>query len=130
MRGVKAKEVESVLRLDGPARYSYFIKRVVDREVAWGLWSGGWALMVDGAGNSVFPVWPGREYAELCAVGGWSEYLAEEISLDALLSELLPKLEARAVRAGVFPTPKGTGVSIDVAALVEALRQEMKQYHE
>jgi len=30
------KELEAVLRLDGPARYEHFVKRVADEEIAWG----------------------------------------------------------------------------------------------
>ena len=47
MRKTSPKEVEAVLRLDGPARYQHFLKRVVDTEAAWGLWKDGWALMAD-----------------------------------------------------------------------------------
>jgi hypothetical protein len=86
------KESDAVLRLDGPARFSHFIKRVVDSETAWGLWKDGWALMASDDGRQAFPIWPSREYAELCKVDEWSDYEVEEIRLRDLMEELLPKL--------------------------------------
>src|SRR4051812_31525339 len=68
---------EAVLRLDATARHTHFVKRVVDAELVWGLWKDGWALMADETGQQVFPLWPAREYAELCAVADWEGYLAE-----------------------------------------------------
>jgi hypothetical protein len=128
LRRTTPKEIEAVLRLDGLMRYKHFVKRVVDDEQAWGLWKNGWALMADGAGRSVFPLWPAREYAELCAVGEWDGYVAEEIALADLIDELLPKLVEREVRPGVFPTPTGKGVTPSAPELVEALRTEMENY--
>ena len=128
MRRTTPKEIEAVLRLDGPARYGHFVKRVVDEEIAWGLWSDGWALMAESDGQSIFPLWPAREYAELCAIGEWDGYAAQEIALSDLLDELLPKLDARAVLPGVFPTPSGKGVTLAVEELEDALRAEMVKY--
>lgn len=128
MRRTTLKEIEAVLRLDGCMRYHHFVKRVVDTEVAWGLWKDGWALMADDAGQSVFPLWPDREFAELCAVGEWDGYVAEEIELADLINELLPKLAERAVRPGVFPTASGKGVTPTAPELLEALRTEMENY--
>ena len=122
------KEVEAVLRLDGAERYKHFVKRVADAERAWGLWKSGWALMADHEGNAVFPIWPAREYASLCATGDWDGYVPNEIALEHLLDELLPELEAKQTRPGVFPTPNGRGVTASVGELVGALRLELERY--
>jgi hypothetical protein len=45
MRRTSPKEVESVLKLGGFARFKHFIKRVADEERAWGLWNDGWARL-------------------------------------------------------------------------------------
>lgn len=128
MRQIAAKGVESVLRLDGPARYQHFLMKVADAEVAWGLWKDGWALMRDDAGVEVFPLWPAREYAEASRAGEWADFEPEEIGLDDLLRELLPKLAAKSALPGVFPTPTGVGVTPTVGELDEALRNEMAKY--
>jgi hypothetical protein len=130
MRQTSSKEIEAVLRLDGPSRFRHFIKRVVDEEVAWGLWNDGWALMGDDAGVSVFPLWPAREYAELARTGEWVAYRVEPITLDDLLGDLLPSLIDKAVLPGVFPTPAGKGVTPTVKELESALRLEMREYGE
>jgi hypothetical protein len=114
MRHATAKEIQAVLKLDGPARFDHFVKRVVDDEKAWGLWKNGWALLEDSDARPVFPLWPAREYAELFRTGGWAEYDAVEIPLAELLNELLPKLAAGGVVPGVFPTPEGKAVNPSV----------------
>lgn len=128
MRSTRPRESDAVLRLDGPARYDHFVKRVVDQELAWGLWRDGWALLTDEAGKAVFPLWPAREYAALCATAEWDGYGAEEISLADLVDEVLPNLEARGGRPAVFPTPGDHGVRLTVSEFVAALRGEMEKY--
>jgi hypothetical protein len=128
MRKTPQKEIEAVLGLDGPARFDHFVKRVVDEERAWGLWNGGWALMAASEGEQVFPLWPAREYAEVCRVGDWSVYEPEEIPLQDLLDELLPKLKGSRVQPGVFPTPHGKGVTPTIDELEAALREELERY--
>lgn len=117
-----------MLQLDGRTRYKHFVKRVVDDERAWGLWNNGWALTADTVGQSAFALWPAREYAELCAAGEWDGYVAEEIPLADLTDDLLPKLAEKELRAAVFPTQAGKGVTIAAPELLGALRTEMENY--
>lgn len=128
MKQIMQKEIDAVLRLDGPERYNHFIKRVVDSESAWGLWKDGWALMMSDDGRQVFPIWPAREYAELCKVGDWADYKSEKIQLHDLVSELLPKLRSHDVTPGIFPTPGGKGVMPAVEDLISALEEEGRKY--
>lgn len=128
MRKTGQKEIEAVLRLEGPARFKHFVKRVVDEEVAWGLWKDGWALMANDDGTQVFPLWPAREYAELCRSEEWASYEPTEIALQELISELAPKLKERGVQPGIFPTPGGKGVTPTVDDLCAALEHELDNY--
>jgi hypothetical protein len=128
MRRTGPKEIEAIVKLDGPSRFKYFIKRVVDEERAWGLWKDGWALMATSGEEQAFPLWPAREYSEMFVGGDWNGYEPEEIGLSSLLEELLPKMKARGIRPAVFPTPEGKGVTPTVDELSQALRQEMEQY--
>jgi hypothetical protein len=128
MRKTGAKEVEAVLRLDGPARFEHFIKRVVDEERAWGLWKDGWALMQNNDGTHAFPLWPAKEYAELARSGDWAEYETESISLNDLVEELLPKLAKKGVIPAVFPTPNGKGVAPSIEEFITHLKVEQKKY--
>lgn len=128
MNSPSPKEVDAVSRLDSAARYEHFVKRVVDRERAWGLWAEGWALMGDGAGREIFPLWPAREYAELFAREAWSGFEPAEIGLYELLDELLPKLASTNTLPGIFPVPTGKAVTLSVGELSQALRAELDRY--
>ena len=123
------KQIESILNLPGPQRYSHFIRRVVDSDEAWGLWTeGGWALSSTDEGETVFPLWPHREYAALCAVNEWEGYEPAAIPLDDLLTELLPKLGADHVRLSIFRSPDGQAVFPTIEQLTTDLRQELTRY--
>jgi hypothetical protein len=104
------------------------VKRVVDEERAWGLWSDGWATMANSDGAPVFPLWPAREYAELHRVAEWSDHEAKEISLVDLLEDLIPKFAERGVLPGVFPTATGRGTTPSPRELESALRMELEKY--
>ena len=128
MARVTPKEMEAVLKLDGPSRHEHFVKRVVDSEEAWGLWDDGWALMEDDAGQPAFPLWPARAYADLCATDRWSTYTPRRIPLDSLLTELLPALAQKSTPAAIFPTPAGKSVTCASEEVEAVLRSEMKRY--
>lgn len=128
MRRTTEKEIESVLRLDGPKRFDHFVKRVADEERVWSLWDSGWTLMEEEGGQRVFPVWPAREYAERCCIGGWSKCEVREVPLAELLEQLLPELDKAGLRVGVFPTPEGKGVVITPGELDAHLRKELEKY--
>lgn len=128
MRRTSEREIQAVLRLDGPERFSHFVKRVADEERAWGLWNDGWALMADTHGTQVFPLWPASEYAELHRTGEWAAYEPREIPLDDLLEELIPRLAEKGLLPGVFPTPTGQGVTPGPEELASALRRELENY--
>jgi len=125
---ISPQELKSVTALDAEARYGYFVRRVADWEVAWGLWKNGWVLAADASGAEVFPLWPMREYAEQCATGDWADSEAAEIPIEQLLEELLPKLATKGILPAVFFTPLGQGVTVPVQRLRADLDVELQQY--
>ncbi len=127
-RKLHPKEIEAVVALDGPARYEHFIKQVADRNVAWGLWNDGWAMGADDEGTPTFALWPAREYAELCAKDEWDGFEAEEIPLDDLIDDLLPKLAADGVQPSISRTPSGDSVMPPIGQLIDDLRTEKARY--
>ncbi len=128
MRVTHQKEIDTVLKLDGPARFKHFVKRAADEERVWGLWNNGWALSAGDDGVSRFPLWPAREYAELCRLDAWAEYQPEEIPLDDLLNVLAPKLSEKGVQFSIFPTREGKTVVPTVDELCSAIRKELEKY--
>ena len=65
---VTPKQMEAVLALSGVKRFEHFIKVIVDWREVWGLYQDGWALAEADDGIIVFPLWPAKEYAQVCAV--------------------------------------------------------------
>lgn len=125
---VTEKQMAAVLRLDGPARYARFVRVVADTEEVWGLWDEGWASCTENDGTLVLPLWPAREYALACAVGGWAVFLPRPIPLAELLGEMAPTMKERGIAPGVFLTPAGRGVVPTWEELEAALREELTQY--
>lgn len=125
---ISDKEIAAVVELPAPKRYGYFVKKVVDSEQAWGLYKDGWALAGTKEGQTVFPLWPAREYASQCATDLWVGYEPEEIPLDDLLTDLLPMLSRDGVLPGVFYTPKDKGVLASAEELRSDLEEELQAY--
>lgn len=125
---VSQKQLEAVVALPGPERHRHFVKKVADSQEVWGLFQNGWALAAADDGTTVFPLWPAREYAELCAAREWTGFAPRAIGLDELMSELLPKLKHDGVLPGIFFTPANRGVTPSVDELKAALDAELQNY--
>lgn len=125
---VNAKQMEAVLALPGPRRFEHFVKVVADWQQAWGLYHDGWALAAAEEGVPVLPLWPAKEYAQMCAAGEWAGHEPTAIPLDALMDELLATLKRDGVLVGVFFTPSGKGVTVPPDELFAALGAELQNY--
>ena len=125
---INQQQIENVIRLSPEKRHEHFVKVVSDWEEVWGLYEDGWALSATEDGQTVFPLWPAREYAILCAEDEWKGYRPEAISLNDLIEELLPKLEQDNVIVGVFPTPQNKGITISSQNLQFDFSQELEKY--
>lgn len=125
---ISPKQIQSVLALPGPQRYEHFIKIVADWEEVWGLYQNGWALAGTGDGVTVFPLWPAKEYAVLCANRRWADYEPKSFSLDGLINELLPKLKRDQMLPGIFYTPEDQGVTPEVDQFIADLQGEIAKY--
>lgn len=120
--------MEAVLALPGNKRYEHFIKIVADWQELWGLYQDGWALAASDEGTTVFPLWPAKEYAQVCAENEWAGYGPRSISLNDFLNTLLPKLKLDGVLPGVFFTPASKGLTPSVDELKAALEAELQKY--
>lgn len=125
---INQKQIESVIALPGAKRYEHFIKVVADQEEVWGLYRDGWVLAATDDGQKVFPVWPAKEYAELCKKNEWSACEAESFSLVDFMHELLPNLKNDDVLLGVFYTPFNKGVTPAVDQVLADLNRELENY--
>ena len=125
---VNAKQMEAVHALPGIMRFEHFIKVIADWQEVWGLYQDGWALAAADDGTTVFPVWPAKEYAEVCAVNEWAAYEPRSISLSEFMEVLLPKLKTDGVLPGVGFTPNSKGLTPSVDELQAALEAELQNY--
>jgi len=114
---VNPKQMEAVLALPGIKRFEHFIKIIANWQEVWGLYQDGWALAAADDGTTVFPLWPSKEYAQVCAANEWTGYEARSISLSDFTELLLPKLKLDGVLPGVFFTPTSKGVTPSVDEL-------------
>ena len=71
---VSKKELKNVSNLSPKERYGYFIKKVVDFEVLYGIKdsSGDWVL-ADAKDNSFFMLWPTLEFVNEFIEINWSD---------------------------------------------------------
>lgn len=126
--GISQKQIDAILNLPPPKRYSHFIKKVVGWGKVWALYDDGWALSETDGGETVFPLWPEKEYADLCATAEWANYKSEAIELDELLGSLIPVLRQKGILPGVFFTLDGGSVNVTLDQLEKDLREELTKY--
>ena len=122
------KQIDAVLDLSGPERVQHFAKIVADREEAWGLYDDGWASSATDEGTTAFPLWPAREYAQLCGVEEWGTYSPRAIALGDLMDGLIPMLMEQSAAIAVFQTPHGQGVTMTPDEVHAMLASELERY--
>ncbi len=110
---------------DLKARYRQFLKLAVENKLVWGLFRDGWALSRDEQGESTFPLWAEREFAERSAHGPWQGYEAAEIPLDDLLEQLLPQLARDGLKTSISPTADEPALAPSIAQLILDLEHEI-----
>ena len=125
---VNAKQMEAVLKLPAPVRYSHFIKKVVGWGKMWGLYSDGWAMSDAPDGKAVLPLWPERAYAERMIAGEWSTYEPRSIEIDEALDRMIPMLRERGILPGVFFDAELGSVDCTLDELENDLRAELSKY--
>lgn len=125
---LNSKQIAAVIALQSKDRYEHFIKVIADWQEVWALYQNGWALAGADDGATVFPLWPAREYAQLCAEGEWKGYEPRAISLNELMDDLLPKLKKDGLLPGVFYTPSNKGLTPSVDEFKSAIEAELSNY--
>lgn len=118
---------ENILKLSASDRYKYFLRKVCDYEVVWGLYSDGWAI---GQLNStqVIPVWPEKSFAEACAIDQWFGFQPKPIPLEAFVKKWIPGATADSRKFAIFPTITDAAIAVENELLLEDIRIENSQY--
>lgn len=129
MKKLGQTQINAVVTLPGPKRYAHFIKRVADEKRVWGLYSDGWALAgLNETEQTVFPVWPAKDYAELCIVGDWQGYEPRSIDLYEFMEDFIPDLEKQGILPCIFYLSNNQGVTPSIAQLLDDLNTELNRY--
>lgn len=127
MNGI-SKKIENILKMPEDERYNYFIRKAADFEQLWGLSNDGWALLGDSSENRILPLWPEKEFAELCAIDQWKVYKPEVIELDNFIEKWIPDMTNDKTLLNVFLTPNAKGTVISPNELYTDLQEELEQY--
>lgn len=104
----------SILKLPNTDRYDHFLKEVWEEQAVWSLKSPeGWVLIGDGKSDLKYlPIWPKRDYAQLCAVDEWSDTIPTPIAIEDWILRWLPEMERDNDRLSVFPTAESPGLIV------------------
>ncbi len=124
---ISDRQIMAVTALPGPKRYAHFIKVAADQNRVWGLFDEGWALAGTDDEAPIFPLWPAREYAQLCCTGPWSKCEPTSIALEELFAEMLPSLRERKTSLGIFYTTADKGVVPSLDQFESDLREELRR---
>lgn len=122
-----AEKFRQVIQLPPVERYGYFVRKVADTQLVWGLHDEGWATAQAGD-KVVIPFWPEADFAQACASGGWAGYQPRVIALDDFLHLWLPGMQDSEQLASIFAVPQGAAAIAAPADLLADLQQEAEQY--
>ncbi|NEN75470.1 DUF2750 domain-containing protein [Pelistega sp. NLN82] len=97
------KEIENVLSLPKEKLYKTFLLRVADYNQIWVLDDDGILLYGDNEGRRIFPIWPEKEFANLCATDDWIGAKALSIDLEEFLTDYIPEIIDNNDLLSIFP---------------------------
>ncbi|CEH33436.1 DUF2750 domain-containing protein [Romboutsia lituseburensis] len=92
---------KDVLQMSESDKYRYFNTTVAYYEELWGLYDDGWAT-IEGDEGVTIPLWPDKQYADICAKGDWETYTAKRIDLYEFLNKWVPEMEKDNIKPAVF----------------------------
>ena len=96
------KEMKYVLNTDIEKQYEYFIKKVADFGKVWSLKDlDGWVTL-GVEEDEFFPIWPKKEFAEICIGEEWDDCYAESIDLEDFLDDWINGLKEDNIRITVM----------------------------
>jgi hypothetical protein len=121
----------NIINSSAQDRYKYFVRKVADSELIWGLVNntGSWFVATSSEGETVYPLWPEREFAEAAATGDWSSAKSQSINIDEFIDSWLPGMQNKGEKVGVFWHPIDLiGIDVDPSELLIDLKEEIEQY--
>ena len=96
-------EFKTAIDLTAMERYEYFIDNILVTGEVWGLYEKGWVMAMDDDNTECMPFWPGKDFAEYCAVDEWEGAEPKMIQLEEFINKWMPLLEKDHVKPSIFP---------------------------
>ncbi|OWR32506.1 hypothetical protein CDO73_02570 [Saccharibacillus sp. O23] len=121
------RELEAMVSRPADVRYKYFVKRVVDEEIVWGLFEDGWMTTQDEKGNRLVPFWPKKEFAKHCAINDWQNGTPKSIDLYEFIETFLPDMYQKGYKASIFYNNEDS-IVIKMERLLADLETELEKY--
>lgn len=117
-------QFEAVMNQEPQLRYNYFIKKVCETKEVWVLYKDSCAQIIDPQGNTLFPFFPEKEFADVLAEG--TEFKAESLNLVEFVNEWLLQMKKDNVKPAIFPNGQNMRV-VSVDLLVTDLQKEIEK---
>lgn len=125
---VNSSEYKSVISLDAPKRYSYFIKKVCDWEEIWLLRDEkGFVLLGNPDERECLPVWPAERYPRELCCGEWKGFYPVIINIRDWMDKWIPGLIKDGRLVAVFPTPSLDSINVEPKRLLGDLQCELNK---
>lgn len=105
MAAINIRKIENVIKLNNIDRYNYFIREVVKLEKVWAIsTSDSWLTFIDNNNDTIFPVWPHKEVAELCLFEEFKQldFIIESIDYTNFKEYCIPDMLENNIYFGVF----------------------------
>lgn len=117
------EEMNAVLAQDAEARYSSFLRQVVEDQTIWVLTDDEGCTILTADGDECIPVWPAAEYAALWIEGEWAECETYAVPLSVWMSRWAKGMEEDGLAVAVFPLQDGMGIVEAPTQLAESIRK-------
>ena len=126
----KEQEINNILLLSPHRRYLYFVGKVADWEQVWTLANHDGLVTAQNDDHRLFlPLWAAKEYVELCLTDEWAECYPLPMTLEHLMTEILPDMASANIQTAIMMLPNGKSTPIfDAQSLLDDLQEECQQY--
>ena len=119
-------ELETFTDISSDERLSYCLTRICESEEVWGLAEPqGWVISEADEAVSL-PIWPYREFAQMCIKDEWQNAEPQAISLEHFVYKVSQMLIENDMMVEVFTTPQSPGQRLEAKAFFKILENMME----
>ena len=76
----------------------------------------------------LLPIWPAKEFVEICKINGWENCNVKEITLEEFENDIIDYISESGYLINVFPVLERTGFIVDLDEFAEDLSNELNKY--